>query len=61
MLFLLMQRVLSSPDYAGQLGGSVPWTQYFSLLPQDVPLPTMWTESEILCLQGTSLEVSIVD
>ncbi|KAI1443430.1 SET domain-containing protein [Annulohypoxylon stygium] len=56
LLFLLVQLVLSSPDYKGGLGPATPWTQYFGLLPSHVPTPTMWTESELSHLKGTSLE-----
>ncbi|KAI0009874.1 hypothetical protein F4779DRAFT_339975 [Xylariaceae sp. FL0662B] len=55
LLFLLVQRVLSSPDYTGGQGATTPWAQYFNLLPEQVPVPTMWTESELFCLKGTSL------
>ncbi|RYP07716.1 hypothetical protein DL764_002335 [Monosporascus ibericus] len=58
LLFLLMQLVLSSPDHTGSHGVTTPWTQYFSLLPTEIPVPTMWTESEIARLKGTSLEAS---
>lgn len=57
LLFLLMQLVLSSPDYSGSHGATTPWTQYFSLLPVQVPVPTTWTETEATHLKGTSLEV----
>ncbi|KAI5860149.1 SET domain-containing protein [Durotheca rogersii] len=59
LLFLLVQLVLSSPDYEGGHGPSIPWTQYFSLLPAQVPVPTMWTESELSLLRGTSLESAV--
>ncbi|KAI1418728.1 SET domain-containing protein [Hypoxylon sp. FL1857] len=59
LLFLLAQLVLSSPDYNGGLGPSTPWTQYFSLLPSQVPSPTMWTEPELSQLKGTSLESAV--
>ncbi|KAI1092628.1 SET domain-containing protein [Rostrohypoxylon terebratum] len=59
LLFLLVQLVLSSPDYMGGLGPATPWTQYFSLLPSHVPTPTMWTESELSHLRGTSLEPAV--
>ncbi|KAI1875386.1 hypothetical protein JX265_004444 [Neoarthrinium moseri] len=59
LLFLLMQLVLSSPDYQGHKGSLSPWTQYFSLLPAQVPVPTMWTEAELSCLRGTSLEAAV--
>jgi hypothetical protein len=58
MLFLLVQLIMSSPDYTGPRGVISPWTQYFSLLPAQVPIPTMWTESELSHLRGTSLEAS---
>ncbi|KAI0833191.1 SET domain-containing protein [Hypoxylon sp. FL0890] len=59
LLFLMVQLVLSSPDYDGGLGPSTPWTQYFSLLPSQVPSPTMWTEPELSLLNGTSLESAV--
>ncbi|KAI0597343.1 hypothetical protein F4775DRAFT_560804 [Biscogniauxia sp. FL1348] len=59
LLFLMAQLVLSSPDYTGGQGPSTPWTQYFNLLPAQVPVPTMWTESELSCLAGTSLEPAV--
>ncbi|KAI2473201.1 SET domain-containing protein [Annulohypoxylon bovei var. microspora] len=59
LLFLLVQLVLSSPDYKGGQGPLTPWTQYFSLLPSQVPTPTMWTESELAHLKGTSLESAV--
>ncbi|KAI2625818.1 SET domain-containing protein [Hypoxylon sp. NC1633] len=59
MLFLLAQLVLSSPDYKGGLGPSTAWTQYFSLLPTHVPTPTLWTESELSYLKGTSLDPAV--
>ncbi|KAI1107058.1 SET domain-containing protein [Jackrogersella minutella] len=59
LIFLLVQLVLSSPDYEGGLGPSTPWTQYFSLLPSHVPTPTMWYEFELSYLKGTSLEPAV--
>ncbi|KAI1335421.1 hypothetical protein F5Y15DRAFT_249168 [Xylariaceae sp. FL0016] len=59
LLFLMAQLVLSSPDYTSGQGASTPWSQYFSLLPTDVPVPTMWTESELSLLRGTSLETAV--
>ncbi|KAJ8122773.1 hypothetical protein ONZ43_g1115 [Nemania bipapillata] len=58
LLFLLAQFILSSPDYKGGLGASTAWTQYFKLLPTEIPVPTMWSESELSLLRGTSLEAS---
>ncbi|KAI0024234.1 hypothetical protein F4780DRAFT_768886 [Xylariomycetidae sp. FL0641] len=59
LLFLLMQLVLSSPDYTGKQGPTTPWTQYFSVLPTDIPVPTTWTEAELSYLRGTSLEAAV--
>ncbi|RYP64502.1 hypothetical protein DL769_006640 [Monosporascus sp. CRB-8-3] len=57
LLFLLMQLVLSSPDHTGSHGVTTPWTQYFSLLPTEIPVPTMWTESELAHLKDESVTV----
>ncbi|KAI0390865.1 hypothetical protein F5Y17DRAFT_442873 [Xylariaceae sp. FL0594] len=59
LLFLLTQLVLSSPDYTGGLGPSTGWTQYFKLLPTQVPVPTMWAEAELSLLRGISLESAV--
>ncbi|KAI3322553.1 hypothetical protein HD806DRAFT_129173 [Xylariaceae sp. AK1471] len=59
LLFLLTQFVLSSPDYSGGHGPSTAWTQYFKLLPTHVPVPTLWSESELSLLRGTSLESAV--
>lgn len=59
LLFLLTQLVLSSPDYSGGLGPSTAWTQYFKLLPTQVPTPTLWSEPELSLLRGTSLEPAV--
>ncbi|KAI0479569.1 hypothetical protein F4859DRAFT_440037 [Xylaria cf. heliscus] len=59
LLFLLTQFVLSSPDYDGGQGASTAWTQYFKLLPTQVPVPTLWSESELSLLRGTSLEHAV--
>lgn len=58
MLYLLVQVILSSPDCTENRGVATPWTQYFGLLPAQVPVPTMWTEYELSYLKGTSLEAS---
>ncbi|KAI5923070.1 hypothetical protein F4810DRAFT_701337 [Camillea tinctor] len=59
LLFLLAQLVLSSPDYTGGQGATTPWSQYFNLLPAQVPVPTMWSEAERSYLRGTSLESAV--
>ncbi|KAI0551937.1 hypothetical protein F4679DRAFT_114128 [Xylaria curta] len=59
LLFLLTQLILSSPDYNGGQGASTAWTQYFKLLPSQVPVPTLWSESELSLLRGTSLEPAV--
>jgi hypothetical protein len=61
MLFLLMQITIASSTHSGQnVGLSNPWTEYVRMLPEDVPVPTLWSEEERIMLVGTSLEVSIV-
>ncbi|RYC57098.1 hypothetical protein CHU98_g9108 [Xylaria longipes] len=52
------QLVMSSPDYNGGQGAGTAWTQYFKLLPTQVPVPTLWSESELSLLKGTSLEMT---
>ncbi|KAI8633967.1 hypothetical protein F5Y19DRAFT_462178 [Xylariaceae sp. FL1651] len=59
LLFLLAQLVLSSPDYTDKQGVTTPWTQYFNLLPAQVPVPTLWSKSELILLRGTSLEAAV--
>ncbi|KAI8953195.1 hypothetical protein F4801DRAFT_588376 [Xylaria longipes] len=59
LLFLLTQLVMSSPDYNGGQGAGTAWTQYFKLLPTQVPVPTLWSESELSLLKGTSLEPAV--
>ncbi|KAI1177207.1 hypothetical protein F4777DRAFT_219399 [Nemania sp. FL0916] len=60
LLFLLAQLILSSPDHDGGLGGSTAWTHYFKLLPTQVPVPTLWSASELSLLRGTSLEPAVI-
>lgn len=57
MLFLLMQITIGSPDRIQNVGASTAWTAYSSMLPDVVPVPTMWIEEERILLLGTSLEV----
>ncbi|PQE25604.1 set domain-containing protein [Rutstroemia sp. NJR-2017a BBW] len=60
MLFLLMQitnAVQGEEDKS--VGLSNPWTEYVRLLPEYVPIPTMWSEEERLLLAGTSLESAV--
>ncbi|KAI1824302.1 hypothetical protein F4861DRAFT_531054 [Xylaria intraflava] len=59
LLFLLTQLILSSPEYKGGQGPTTAWTQYFKLLPIQVPVPTLWSESELSLLRGTSLEPAV--
>ncbi|KAI1260965.1 hypothetical protein F5Y18DRAFT_419813 [Xylariaceae sp. FL1019] len=59
LLFLLAQFVLSSRNYSSRPGLKSPWTQYFNLLPQTVPIPTLWSEAERNLLRGTSLEAAV--
>lgn len=55
-----MQITISSSSNDGNVGVSNPWTEYVKMLPDDIPVPTMWTEDERLMLAGTSLEVGRV-
>ncbi|KAJ3570839.1 hypothetical protein NPX13_g5595 [Xylaria arbuscula] len=59
LLFLLTQLVLSSPDYAGGQGAATAWTQYMKLLPAHVPVPTLWSASDLSFLRGTSLQFAV--
>lgn len=36
---------------------STPWTEYLQFIPQDIPVPTLWSAAEQMLLHGTSLEV----
>jgi hypothetical protein len=58
LLFLLMQITIGSPEHGQTVGVSNPWTEYVKMLSDSVPLPTLWTEEEVVMLVGTSLEVS---
>jgi hypothetical protein len=56
LLFLLLQITHSSPDLHGShLGVANPLTDYVAFLPENVPLPTFYSEEERELLQGTSL------
>ncbi|KAG0652527.1 SET domain-containing 8 [Hyphodiscus hymeniophilus] len=59
LLFLLMQITIGSPDHGQLVGVSNPWTEYVKILPDFIPLPTMWTEEERVMLVGTSLESAL--
>lgn len=58
LLYLLVQMMLASPDFSHIEGVISPWTQYFCLLPNHVPVPTMWAAEDLELLHGTSLAVS---
>lgn len=57
MLFLLMQITIASNSDDKSIGLSNPWTEYVKMLPDSIPVPTLWSEEERLMLVGTSLEV----
>ncbi|KAL1902664.1 hypothetical protein Sste5346_001106 [Sporothrix stenoceras] len=60
LLFLLVQLVLGLRQPGEDLASlPTPWTEYVRFLPADVPLPTLWTDTERLLLQGTSLESAV--
>ena len=54
-----MQITIASHGHDRNVGCSGPWTEYVKILPNEVPLPTLWAEEEISMLVGTSLEVSL--
>lgn len=58
MLFLLMQITIAAKHHGMNVGASNPWTEYVRMLPESIPVPTMWSEEERVMLVGTSLEVS---
>jgi len=52
-----MQLTIAARGERGGVGLSNPWTEYVKMLPNVVPVPTMWSEEERGMLVGTSLEV----
>jgi hypothetical protein len=54
-----MQITNSSPDISETIGVSSPLTEYVKLLPENVHLPTFYSEREIELLSGTSLEAAL--
>ncbi|KAK6841786.1 hypothetical protein PG990_006222 [Apiospora arundinis] len=59
LLYLLMQMIISSPEFPDIQGAVSPWIQYTGLLPSEIPVPTTWSEAERAYLQGTSLESAV--
>ncbi|ETS82245.1 hypothetical protein PFICI_07247 [Pestalotiopsis fici W106-1] len=59
LLFLLLQYIYSSPDFQGHKGGASSWTWYFDVLPSRIPVPTMWSDEQLIYLRGTSLEDAV--
>ena len=57
LLFLLMQITIGSPTQSQNVGVSTAWAAYANMLPDVVPVPSMWSEEERVLLLGTSLEV----
>ena len=53
-----MQITIGLPIHSQNVGLSTAWTAYANMLPDQIPVPTMWSEEERALLQGTSLEVS---
>lgn len=54
-----MQLAHGSSGHNPSVGVSNPWTEYVKFLPDEVPVPTLWTEDERLLLGGTSLEPAV--
>ncbi|KAI9055571.1 hypothetical protein LZ554_000517 [Drepanopeziza brunnea f. sp. 'monogermtubi'] len=59
MLFLLMQITIAARHHGMNVGASNPWTEYVRMLPESIPVPTMWSEEERVMLTGTSLETAV--
>ncbi|KAG4429253.1 hypothetical protein IFR05_015260 [Cadophora sp. M221] len=59
MLFLLMQITIAAKHHGMNIGLSNPWTEYVRMLPNEVPVPTLWSEEERVMLIGTSLESAV--
>ncbi|CZT44243.1 related to SET domain protein [Rhynchosporium secalis] len=59
MLFLLMQITVAAKHHGLNVGVSNPWTEYVTMLPSEIPVPTMWSEEEKSMLKGTSLELAV--
>lgn len=55
VLFLLVQVTASSPDIKARIGVPNPFREYVQFLPDEMSLPSRWTEAELACLWGTSL------
>lgn len=61
MIYLFIhtvQGIVGAASGASRRGVSTPWTEYVKFLPDDVPVPTLWSDEEKALLIGTSLEVS---
>jgi hypothetical protein len=54
LLFLLMQITIAAGNGVGVQN---PWTEYCKMLPENIPVPSLWSEEERILLVGTSLEV----
>lgn len=60
VLFLLCNLVHSRRGRRrGRALVPTPWTEYLRFLPRSIPVPTLWSESERLLLEGTSLEPAL--
>ena len=62
MIFLLIQIAYSSPDFADEpqrIGVSNPWTEYVQFMPEEIPLPTFYSDEELELLRGTSLKSAV--
>lgn len=62
MIFLLIQIAHSSPDFADErqrIGVSNAWTEYIKFMPQEIPLPTFYSDEELELLRGTSLKSAV--
>jgi hypothetical protein len=60
MLFLLIHMTINFLDCSSEIGVAGAWTEYVKMLPEDVLVPTAWTETQRKFLNGTSLEVGFI-
>ncbi|KAL9618732.1 MAG: hypothetical protein Q9160_006611 [Pyrenula sp. 1 TL-2023] len=59
LIFLILQITHSSPEAGEAIGVSNPLTEYLKFLPEEVSLPTLWSDEEREILHGTSLAAAV--
>lgn len=56
LVFLFMQCAASATDMPIKVGVSNPWSEYIKFLPDETSLPTFWSEEQLGCFWGTTLQ-----